>query len=83
MIDEFSHEREDVSIVCGGSEYYPAVSEGILNHFSHIGACEVVYNHLGTSLGFKSVSKELYSLLSVAVYGSICDHDAVCLYAVA
>ena len=83
MVDEFTHERENIRVVGGGREYNSAVAERVLDALRHILACEVGDDDLGTALHSQLVGEQLDSLLGVAVNGGVGDHDAVGFHAVA
>ena len=76
MIEELTHEREDVSVVGCGSKDHLAVTEGIFYILCPVVSCQVTNSYLRATFFFKLLRKDLNSLFRVAINGCVCDQDA-------
>ena len=77
--DKVIHERIDARIVSGGCKDQFGITESVAESLGHIVSCKVIDENPRTSFGFEFFCKEIYSVSGVTIYGSIGDHDSVCL----
>ena len=83
MIDELTHEGEDLGIVCGGSQDQLVIAEGIFHTLCPVVSGQIADGNVGHAAGFQFRRQHLSRFLGVAVDGGVADADAVGLCQVA
>ena len=79
MVDELSHEGENIGVVGGGSQNQLGIAEGVLHALGHIRASKIIDHHLGASLGAELICQLHDGFLGVSVDRGIGDDDALLL----